>query len=254
VSFRGCRFTNHTFAGFPSQPAIIVANGSQNRITVAHSLFEGNDMVVNNSKRQRMSSLIESQGPVNLFRNCFVDNQVGVALVAAFGNHATTAVTAQDNYEEETTFLNREDDRACELSATFPTSVSYETLAPICQVTDADECMAYDDTSRPTNVPTAAALSSPTVTPDSKPPPTPPTVAVVVPAAIASVPTSSPIKDSVEESKEETTTTITTTTTSSAPGTTLSNKISHGVVVALLLSWSPMFFDGIIISGVLLSS
>lgn len=50
VRFRGCSFQNIQFKEFPSQPAIIVGNSAQNRITVTDSSFQDNVMTTNNVK------------------------------------------------------------------------------------------------------------------------------------------------------------------------------------------------------------
>jgi hypothetical protein len=233
VSFRGCHFTDNAYAGLPpAQPALIVATGSQNRLTIAYSRFEQNDFwVVNDHEdndddshdRTSSSSLIESQGPVNLFRNCFVNNRVGVALVVVFGGGRDAAVTAQDNYYYDD---NNDRRQLCPLAATFATSLAYETLVPICTVdADAEECRI--DSSSLSDTPSTIS-GRPTTSPATITPPSPTTTTTTtgtMPNLISS-PSSSQNKeeeDSVRESQEE----ITASSSSSIP----SGTKKGGVVV-----------------------
>jgi hypothetical protein len=232
VSFRGCHFTDNAYAGLPpAQPALIVATGSQNRLTIAYSRFEQNDFwVVNDHEdndddshdRTLSSSLIESQGPVNLFRNCFVNNRVGVALVVVFGGGRDAAVTAQDNYYYDD---NNDRRQLCPLAATFATTLAYETLVPICTVADAEECRI--DSSSSSDTPSTIS-GRPTTSPATITPPSPTTTTTTtgtMPNLISS-PSSSQNKeeeDSVRESQEE----ITASSSSSIP----SGTKKGGVVV-----------------------
>jgi hypothetical protein len=221
VSFRGCHFTDNAYAGLPpAQPALIVATGSQNRLTIAYSRFEQNDFwVVNDHEdndddshdRTLSSSLIESQGPVNLFRNCFVNNRVGVALVVVFGGGRHAAVTAQDNYYYDD---NNDRRQLCPLAATFATSLAYETLVPICTVADAEECRIDSSSSSdtPSTISGRPTTSPATITPPS---PTTTTTTATMPNLISSP--SSSQNDSVRESQEEITASS---SSSSIPGGT----------------------------------
>ena len=48
VTFRNCDFVDNVYAGLPAQPAIVVGNSQQNRISFIQCNFERNDMVTSN--------------------------------------------------------------------------------------------------------------------------------------------------------------------------------------------------------------
>ena len=48
ITFRKCDFVDNAYAGLPSQPALVVGNSQQNRISIIECNFERNDMVTNN--------------------------------------------------------------------------------------------------------------------------------------------------------------------------------------------------------------
>jgi len=49
VTFRRCDFVDNAYAGLPAQPALVVGNSLQNRISFIECNFERNDMVTNNT-------------------------------------------------------------------------------------------------------------------------------------------------------------------------------------------------------------
>ena len=173
VTFQDCLFEDNRYFGTESHPALIVGNGEQNRIVVETTIFQNNDMVYNNTLNSTQSFLIQSLGPVCLDRTCFIDNYVGAANVAMFGNTLTSSqifvsnavggdldIEFFDGIEEDdddqldggnmtnatnmdeipTSLYGNIQQGLCDFAASFQTLDQYERMRPICIQATALSC------------------------------------------------------------------------------------------------------------------
>lgn len=154
VTIHQCEFLDNRYYGIPAQAALIVGNSKQNHLTVTDSNFTRNDMIFNNTNYERASFLIESSGPVELMRNCFQHNSLGVAPVGVYGS----TIVATDNFQYNST------GGVCQMSAYF-TASSYASFTPICASFDSPNCKAIVGSNVPTSPPVVSTLSPTTTAP-----------------------------------------------------------------------------------------
>mmetsp|Transcript_60640 Transcript_60640/g.148770 ORF Transcript_60640/g.148770 Transcript_60640/m.148770 type:complete len:476 (-) Transcript_60640:93-1520(-) len=174
VTFQDCLFEDNQYFGTESHPALIVGNGEQNRIVIETTIFQYNDMIYNNTLNSTHSFLIQSLGPVCLDRTCFIDNYVGAANVAMFGNTLTSSqifvsnavggdldieffdgiediddddqfdggnmTNATDIDELPTSLYSNVQQGLCDFAASFQTLDQYERMRPICIQATASTC------------------------------------------------------------------------------------------------------------------
>eukprot|EP00547_Thalassionema_nitzschioides_P006887 CAMPEP_0194199572 /NCGR_PEP_ID=MMETSP0156-20130528/545_1 /TAXON_ID=33649 /ORGANISM="Thalassionema nitzschioides, Strain L26-B" /LENGTH=358 /DNA_ID=CAMNT_0038924489 /DNA_START=302 /DNA_END=1378 /DNA_ORIENTATION=+ len=156
VNFMGCDFRNNVFYGDGAYPAIIVANGEQNRLNLDRNLFVRNDYEYNNTQFQRNSFLIESSGHLNMELNCFMENKVGVAPVASYG----TQVISDRN------FGTQSNGRKCNYIARFDSQEQFDSFNPGCSNYETVQLCERSFT----NSPSASPSSHPTSSPSTSPP------------------------------------------------------------------------------------
>lgn len=159
LNFIDCFFEDNRFYGKPAYPAIINANGPQNKIVVASSQFKNNDMTYNNTDKDKLSFLIETSGPLELYENCFEDNLVGVANVASWYR------------ESPSTFGNwggNSNGPKCGYMASYETDTQYRLNTPRCFGFESNKCQAFG-TDSPSLSPSAAPTSSPSESPSASP-------------------------------------------------------------------------------------
>ena len=204
VTFQDCVFEDNRYFGTESHPALIVGNGEQNRIVVETTVFQNNDMIYNNTLNTTHSFLIQSLGPVCLDRTCFIDNYVGAANVAMFGNTLTSSqifvsnavggdldIEFFDGIEEEdedddlldgsnmtnatdmdelpTSVYGNIQQGLCDFAASFQTLDQYERMRPICIQSTALSCFASQST---TSADSACVTPEPTSAPTALQPAT----------------------------------------------------------------------------------
>eukprot|EP00548_Thalassiothrix_antarctica_P002281 CAMPEP_0194138802 /NCGR_PEP_ID=MMETSP0152-20130528/8537_1 /TAXON_ID=1049557 /ORGANISM="Thalassiothrix antarctica, Strain L6-D1" /LENGTH=672 /DNA_ID=CAMNT_0038836393 /DNA_START=24 /DNA_END=2042 /DNA_ORIENTATION=+ len=150
VNFDSCEFHSNTYPGGGAYPAMIVGTGEQNRITLERNIFRDNDYTKNNAKN---SVLIESAGPLSMKRNCFNDNNVGLAHAASYYNKNTkndddtVAIISDKNYVNTTSVLEQ---RKCHYLAHFRTRSEFDNNRPICiQHEETQSCLSQDITTAP---------------------------------------------------------------------------------------------------------
>lgn len=113
------------------------------------------------------SFLIESSGPLNLERNCFLDNALGVSVAVVYG----ASLEATNNYGFNSS------GGACQFAAIFNTEEQLQNFTPQCLSFDATSCQAGvlataapaypSDTPSmsPSRIPSAVPSSGPSVAP-----------------------------------------------------------------------------------------
>ena len=104
----------------------------------------------------RNSFLVETTGPLDLVRNCFTDNMLGVASVATYDME----LIASSNYQSNST------GQFCDFAAKFTTGMFYDSFSPICTNFDVTECQSnFSDapSMSPSSSPIELSTLSPTV-------------------------------------------------------------------------------------------
>jgi len=183
MTFIDCLFDNNRYFGKPAYPALITSNGIQNKIVVANSFFTNNDMIFNNTDADKISFLIESSGPLELYDNCFQDNKVGVANAASYSEDTPISVR---NFGEGSS------GGACNYLASFETDRQYELFQPRCLVFESNFCTALvtpSPSTTPSAAPTPVGSGSPTV---SAAPSATPTISAMPSATPTAAPSASP--------------------------------------------------------------
>jgi len=159
VSFIGCSFTNNTYYGDGANPAIVTANGVQNRLSFSQSAFENNDYIFNNTKFQTASFLVESSGPLSMMLNCFSNNLVGVSPVASYGGD----IESTDNYGTSS------NGTVCQFISSFESSSQFDSFTPTCTTFESmTDCLAYS-TAVPSASPSMDISDSPSIVPTTVP-------------------------------------------------------------------------------------
>jgi hypothetical protein len=168
IAFVGCSFNNNIYFGDGAYPAIIIANGDQNRLTIERSDFENNDYVFNNTQFAKNSYLIEASGELRLQLNCFVNNTVGVSPAAAFGALTSSASNFGDAVSNGDT---------CAFLSRFETLQQFQDTTPNCNAYEVtDRCQSSNTNSPslpPTEPPSMVPSESPSLTPTVVPTPVP---------------------------------------------------------------------------------
>ena len=105
------------------------------------------------------SALIESTGPLELVRTCFVDNLVTTS----------PAITYQSSFHATGNFQQQSEGTICPLAVSFvPSHSSSESPDPTCKSFDASTCMSLDP-HHPTQPPTQYPTTRPTLRPSGSP-------------------------------------------------------------------------------------
>eukprot|EP00546_Thalassionema_frauenfeldii_P003452 CAMPEP_0178938314 /NCGR_PEP_ID=MMETSP0786-20121207/26261_1 /TAXON_ID=186022 /ORGANISM="Thalassionema frauenfeldii, Strain CCMP 1798" /LENGTH=402 /DNA_ID=CAMNT_0020617017 /DNA_START=160 /DNA_END=1365 /DNA_ORIENTATION=+ len=173
VNFIGCDFRNNKFYGDGAYPAVIVANGEQNRLNLERNLFIKNDYEFNNTQFQSNSFLIETSGLLNMELNCFSENKIGVAPVASYG----TQILSERN------FGTQSNGRKCKYIARFDTQVQFDSFAPGCSNYETVEFCERFLTNSPSSSPSNYPTDIPTGNPTSEPSPSPSYVPTDIPSS-----------------------------------------------------------------------
>jgi len=187
LNFIDCFFNGNRFYGKPAYPAIINANGAQNKIVVASSQFKDNDMVFNNTESATLSFLIETSGPLELYDNCFENNQVGFSNVVSWYKDTPTTF---DNFGDNSM------GGSCSYLASYETDQQYKARTPRCLLFDAARCKAFA-TDSPSSSPSSSPTTTPTASPSDAPSASPsaaPTISMApsVSPSVSPAPSSSP--------------------------------------------------------------
>jgi len=187
LNFIDCFFNDNRFYGKPAYPAIINANGAQNKIVVASSQFKDNDMVFNNTESATLSFLIETSGPLELYDNCFENNLVGFSNVVSWYKETPSTF---DNFGDN----SRGD--SCSYLASYETDQQYKAGTPRCLLFETALCKAFS-TDSPSLSPSSSPTASPSASPSDKPsnkPSASPTISMVPSASptVSPAPSSSP--------------------------------------------------------------
>jgi hypothetical protein len=102
----------------------------------------------------RNSFLVETTGPLDLVRNCFTDNVIGVAPVAVYG----AELIVNSNYQSNSA------GKRCAFAAKFTTGSFYDNFSPLCTVFDANECQSAS-TETPSVSPSLSIVEMPSLSP-----------------------------------------------------------------------------------------
>jgi len=102
----------------------------------------------------RDSFLVETTGPLELIRNCFRDNVVGVSPVGVYG----AELIANSNY------LSNSAGQRCDLAAKFTAGMSFDSSTPLCTSFDVTEC-AIDFSEASSGVPASSPAEVPSLSP-----------------------------------------------------------------------------------------
>eukprot|EP00533_Pseudo-nitzschia_delicatissima_P013294 CAMPEP_0197273082 /NCGR_PEP_ID=MMETSP1432-20130617/10780_1 /TAXON_ID=44447 /ORGANISM="Pseudo-nitzschia delicatissima, Strain UNC1205" /LENGTH=416 /DNA_ID=CAMNT_0042738713 /DNA_START=56 /DNA_END=1306 /DNA_ORIENTATION=+ len=150
ATFVDCDFRDNRYFGMSSQSALIYGNSNQNRIEIDSVIFQNNDMIWNNTKPDTHSYIVESLGPVNMRKTCFIDNLVGASDVVVFGS----------TFNNELNFAKNSSGSLCPFLSVFDTTAQFQTFTPTCVDTSTTECDRFVTPS-----PTASPSASPTISP-----------------------------------------------------------------------------------------
>jgi len=159
VDFILCDFKFNRYFGDGAYPAMIVANGEQNRLNLERNYFYKNDFEFNNTQWKKNSVLVETGGQVTMKLNCFEENRVGVAPVVSY----SSAVLSDGNFG---TYLN---ETKCKYVASFKTQSDFDNFSPECTNYEEAQSCQRDRTSMPSASPSKEQTFKPSMSPTSLP-------------------------------------------------------------------------------------
>eukprot|EP00934_Nitzschia_sp_Nitz4_P006863 Nitzschia sp. Nitz4//scaffold11_size288233//119025//120468//NITZ4_000768-RA/size288233-processed-gene-0.218-mRNA-1//-1//CDS//3329534056//6853//frame0 len=159
ITFDQCTFKDNVYPGFGSHTSLIYSNGPQNAVEISRTVFQNNDMTHNNTLSATNSFLVETLGPLDISRSCFVDNAVGVSNTVVFGS-----TFANDN-----NYMMNSTGAKCEFGATFETLQQFDDFDPICAAATSDMCLSEETASPTTSPPSSMPSESPSAAPSDMP-------------------------------------------------------------------------------------
>ncbi|KAG7374296.1 hypothetical protein IV203_013391 [Nitzschia inconspicua] len=166
ATFEDCEFKDNRYFGMGSMNSLIYGNSAQNTIIVKQSLFQYNDMIINNTRPDTHSFIIESLGPTSVENSCFQDNLVGASDIVVFGS----------SFESSTNHASNSSGSLCSFSSVFQNIQQFDAFTPDCVEATSDACARYvtgPPSIAPSEGPTAVASDAPSFSPTNGPTITP---------------------------------------------------------------------------------
>eukprot|EP00536_Pseudo-nitzschia_multiseries_P011467 jgi/Psemu1/205883/e_gw1.392.9.1 len=194
LKFQDCVFRDNQYFGQEAYSTLIFGNSDQNRLILARTTFEDNNMIWKNTKTNTQGFLVETLGPACIDRSCFINNLVGASDIAVFGNSLLSSQI----------YLSNSSGTVCGFASSFENAEQYRSFKPTCIAAVEDRCNFYladymmtspceNDPTPPTPSVVTVPSDSPAITAGSVVAPTTVSTEGRPPAtSIASLPTKAP--------------------------------------------------------------